>query len=122
MKSRAWGFAALREHIITAVHDYELYARKSHSHLKRSYPVAWIIGVIVVAVHRDIVGRNKVRIITTGISEFCAHMIVNNSCSHIICIADYKPVWIQIVLRIPGAICCIECEFHLLTSFSSLVK
>ena len=62
MKSRAWGFAALRKHIITAINYYKLYSRKSHSHLKRSYPVAWIIGVIVVAVHWDIIGRKKIRI------------------------------------------------------------
>ena len=76
----------------------------------------------VIRILTAVPGVSKVIIITTRISEFCAHMIVGNSRSHIICIADYKSVRIQIVLRIPNAICCIECEIHLLTSFSSLVK
>ena len=48
--------------MITAIHDHELHSRESHSHLKRRYPVVRVVRVVVVAIHRNIVRRKKIRI------------------------------------------------------------
>ena len=105
MKSRAWGFAALRKHIIATVHDHELHSRKSRCHLKRSYPVACIIGVIVVAVHRDIVGRKKIRIAAMIVCIFSCNVVKCHSSFHRIFVCYNALVEVYAVRQTAYAIC-----------------
>ena len=75
MKSRSSRFAAFRKHIITAINYYKFHTGKSHSHLKRSYPVAWIIGVVIVAVHWDIICGYEIRIATVIVFILGGYMV-----------------------------------------------
>ena len=105
-----WGFALLRFHMIAAVVDAQFHTRKRRDDLLGGDPVRRIFTVVVVKVGAETVGCEVIVVRAVMIPEGGADIVPTDGFGKGGRVRDLRPVRIQAVRFLAGAVGIIKCE------------
>ena len=122
MELRSCRFSVFLPHMGTAVVNGECNTGKSCLDICRHDPVAWVLGVVVVAVNRQTVGSDEVVVAPVTVPVFRTDIVVSDRRTEAVQIGNGVSVRIVAVARIAGIVGTVECEHQSLTSSRLAVK